>query len=71
MKQLYAERVRPDTCRTCRHFQNSPAFLEGNVAGLNSMSSAYADVRMDDGICLRHDVHLRATAHCQDHQATA
>ena len=71
MKQRRAGRVEPDTCRTCRHFHNSPSFLEGNVAGLTSMSSAYADVRLDDGICLRHDVHLRATANCRDHQPAA
>ena len=59
------------TCRTCRHFRNAAAFLEGQVAGLTSMSSAYADVRQDDGICLRHDIHLRATASCGEHQAAA
>jgi len=31
------------------------------------MSSAYADVRLEDGLCLRHDMLLRATASCPDY----
>ena len=71
MKPRHAEPARPGICRTCRHFRNAPSFLESHLAGLTSMSSAYADVRLDDGICLQHDVHLRATASCKDHQAAA
>jgi hypothetical protein len=58
-----------DTCRTCRHFRNGAGFLEQSLPGFTTMSSAYAEVRLDDGLCALHDVLLRATATCPDHRA--
>ena len=55
------------TCRTCRRFRNEAAFLEAILPGLTAMSSAHADVRLEDGVCIRHDVMVRATASCADH----
>lgn len=60
--------MRTDTptpqCRDCRHFRNDPEYLETVFKGLASLSSAYASVRADDGICLRHDRYLGAASWC-------
>ena len=58
-------------CRNCVHFRNDAAYLETVFKGLNILSSATASVRMDDGICDRHDRYLSATATCADHVARA
>jgi hypothetical protein len=55
-------------CGTCGHFRNDAAFLEASFPGLTAMSSAYADVRLDDGLCTLHDVLLRATASCSNYR---
>jgi hypothetical protein len=59
---------RPGDCRTCGHFRNDAPFLETSFPGLTSMSSAYADVRLDDGLCTLHDVLLRATGSCSEYR---
>jgi len=41
----------PPACLTCKHFKHAPAELEAALPGLSSLSSAYAAVRADDGIC--------------------
>jgi hypothetical protein len=51
-------------CLHCRHFRNAPAYLEEVFKGLNTLSSGYASVRKDDGICVEHDLYLSATARC-------
>jgi hypothetical protein len=51
-------------CFSCRHFRNSPEYLEQVFRGLQTMSSAHASVRKDDGICDLHDVYLSADACC-------
>jgi hypothetical protein len=56
----------PAQCRGCAHFRNDPAYLEAAFPGLASMSSAYAAVRSDDGLCLRHDRYLSASSSCRD-----
>jgi hypothetical protein len=53
-------------CGVCRHFRNDPAYLEAAMPGLASLSSASASVRVDDGICLRHDRYLGAERSCAD-----
>ena len=58
-------------CRECRFFRNDPAYLETAVAGLTSLSSAYASVRADDGLCLKHDRYLGAGSWCSDFEAGA
>jgi hypothetical protein len=55
-------------CRSCRHFRNGAAFLEESLPGLTTMSSAHADVRLDDGLCQRHELLVRATATCGVHE---
>lgn len=48
------------------HFRNDPAYLETVFQGLNVMSSAWASVMADDGLCLLHDRFLSADASCSD-----
>ncbi|HEX9461152.1 MAG TPA: hypothetical protein VGB82_01010 [Alphaproteobacteria bacterium] len=58
-------------CRDCRHFRNDPEYLEAVFKGLASLSSAYASVRADDGICLRHDRYLGAGSWCGEFSTRA
>jgi hypothetical protein len=51
-------------CRDCAHFRNDPAYLEDAVPGLNTLSSAWASVRGDDGLCLRHERFCSAGSGC-------
>jgi hypothetical protein len=53
-------------CQFCVWFRNDPAFLEGIFSGLSSLGSAYASVRAEDGLCLRHDRYLSTHASCAD-----
>jgi hypothetical protein len=57
------------TCLSCRHFRNTPRYLESVYKGLTSLSSAYASVRKDDGICLERDLYLSASACCERYAA--
>ena len=49
-----AQPVAP-SCATCRHFRNDAAYLEQQMPGIASLSSATASVRSDDGLCAYHD----------------
>jgi hypothetical protein len=66
-------KVKPDTvtgrCANCIHFCNDPAFLERNMPGMASMSSAHASIRSDDGICARHDRYLSARSSCPQYES--
>jgi len=59
------------TCRGCVHFRNDPAFIESVFQGLNVMSSAWASVMAEDGLCLRHDRCLSADSSCPDFMPAA
>ncbi len=52
-------------CLHCRHFRNTPAYLESAFAGLSSLGSGYGSVRKDDGVCLEHDLYLSAMGSCE------
>jgi hypothetical protein len=52
-------------CIYCKHFRNSPTYLEEEIKGLSTMSSGHASVRKDDGICLKNDVYLSARDWCE------
>ncbi len=52
-------------CVDCRHFRNSPEYIEATFKGLGALSSGYASVRRDDGICEEHGIYLSATASCE------
>jgi hypothetical protein len=56
-------------CATCAHFRNEPDYLEKEIPGFASMSSAHASIRADDGICTLHDRYLSARASCSGYQA--
>lgn len=51
-------------CMECRHFRNSPQYLEAQIKGWAVMGSAHGSVRKDDGICLLNDVYLSARDWC-------
>jgi hypothetical protein len=59
--------VRPDSCADCRHFNGRPLDIEAALPGLSSLSSAYAAVRSDDGICALHDRYVAATSLCAEY----
>jgi hypothetical protein len=46
------------------HFERDPLAIEQVVPGLNAMSSGFASVRADDGLCRHHDRHVSARATC-------
>ena len=56
-------------CINCKHFRNTPEYLEKTFPGLNVMSSGMASVRADDGLCLKRDVYLAAYYHCEEFEA--
>jgi hypothetical protein len=56
-------------CGNCRHFFNSPPELEAAMPGFSSLSSAYAAVRGDDGLCGLHERYLKADGVCAAHNA--
>jgi hypothetical protein len=51
-------------CLQCKHFQHAPAEVEAAFPGLSSLSSAYAAVRCDDGICAVHERYVAASSTC-------
>jgi hypothetical protein len=55
------------SCRTCRHFFNASPAIESALPGLSSLSSAYAAVRAEDGVCSLHDRYIAAESVCSSH----
>ena len=51
-------------CGACAHFDNAPASLEAAFGGLSAMSSGYASVRAEDGLCARRGLYLSARESC-------
>ena len=56
--------VTNECCERCVHFERDPLAIEKAVPGLNVMSSGFASVRADDGLCTHHDRHVSARATC-------
>ncbi len=54
----------PPTCLHCRHFNQGAAAIEAALPGLWTLSSAYAAVRSNDGLCAAHDRYVAATSAC-------
>ena len=52
------------SCLHCKYFKHAPADLEAALPGLSSLSSAYAAVRCDDGICAVHQRYVTASSLC-------
>jgi hypothetical protein len=57
------------SCSSCQHFKNAPAALEAAFPGLSSLSSGYAAVRLNDGLCAQHDRYVNASSHCPRYAA--
>jgi hypothetical protein len=55
---------RAGSCASCRHFNDRPLDIEAALPGLSSLSSAFATVRSDDGICAVHDRYVAASSVC-------
>jgi len=51
-------------CFGCRHFVNDPATLEAEIPGLTALSSGYASVRADDGLCRLHATYSNGRRAC-------
>jgi hypothetical protein len=54
------------SCLGCKHFNHAPADVEAALPGLSSLSSAYAAVRSDDGLCAVHHRYIAASSVCAD-----
>jgi len=52
------------TCRNCAWFKDDPRLIEEVFQGLKIMSSGYASVRGQDGICDYHQLYLSARDSC-------
>jgi hypothetical protein len=59
------------SCADCRYFNARPSDIEAALPGLSSLSSAYAAVRSDDGICAVHDRYLAASSVCPQYRVLA
>jgi hypothetical protein len=51
-------------CAACRFFRDDPADIEAALPGFSSLSSGYASVRGQDGLCLKHDRFVTARSCC-------
>jgi len=60
-----------DSCADCCHFNARPLDIEAALPGLSSLSSAYAAVRSDDGLCVVHDRYVAASSVCAQHRVLA
>ena len=58
------------SCAGCRYFNGRPQDIEAAMPGLASLSSAYAAVRSNDGLCAAHDRYVAATSICDAHSAS-
>ena len=52
-------------CADCVHFDGAAGTLEREIPGLAVMSSGYASVRADDGVCRLHDRYLSGRSRCE------
>jgi len=51
-------------CKNCAHFKSDPSFIEKTYPGLTIMSSGYASVRDQDGLCSYNELYLSARDSC-------
>ena len=49
------EKMSPQTCQHCVHFDDDPASIEAKIPGLTSFGSAYSSARGHAGICQEFD----------------
>jgi len=58
-------------CADCRHFRDEAPDIETLLPGVRTLSSAYAAIRADDGLCGLHDRYLSARSHCAGYSRSA
>ena len=63
-EEMNAKMAVQNICINCKHFSNSPAYLESVFKGMTTFSSGHASIRKDDGICQVNDVYLSADHWC-------
>jgi hypothetical protein len=51
-------------CGQCAHFQSDPTIIESTYPGLKIMSSGFASVRDQDGLCGYSEIYLSARDSC-------
>ncbi len=66
MKRLLYSITMLYSCSDCRYFSDDPAEIEDAFPGLNSLSSAYASVRSNAGVCSRHGLFISPRKQCAD-----
>jgi hypothetical protein len=57
-------------CTECSHFNGVPLEVEAALPGLSSLSSGYASVRDQDGLCALHDRYVAASSVCALYSAS-
>lgn len=57
------------SCASCHFFSAAAADIESQLPGLRILSSAYAAVRADDGLCRHHERYIAAASVCDAFQA--
>lgn len=60
----YIQSNKGPSCQKCMHFESNPAAIELTYPGLKIMSSGYASVRDQDGICNYNEIYLSARDCC-------
>jgi len=58
-------------CQKCAYFQNDPVLIEAAYPGLTIMSSGFASVRDQDGLCDYNQLYLSARDTCPNFTARA
>ncbi|MEP6485187.1 MAG: hypothetical protein ABJB01_12125 [Rudaea sp.] len=53
-------------CARCAHFERDPLAIEKAIPGLSVMSSGFASVRDNDGLCAQHDRYVPAHGRCAE-----
>jgi hypothetical protein len=51
-------------CAVCRHFDAAPLAIEAAFPGLSALSSGFAAVRSNDGVCALLDRYVSASSRC-------
>jgi hypothetical protein len=59
------------SCLDCSQFNSAPLDVEAALPGLASLSSGYAAVRANDGLCARHDRYVAASSICAQFRTRA
>ena len=57
------------SCRTCVHFVGDALAFERELPGFNALSSGFAAVRGDDGLCKQHQRFVSAQSRCEQFAA--